>query len=167
MLVHSRKEKGLTQQELAYKVGVSTKTISRWENGSSSPDIHSLKRLSMIFETPLDQLIDESTIDYDIDEPLDTSMINRFFLIIISSIGLSITISASLLIGYSYYTVNHNVSTVSIVLGNISIFSLIAALIVFVIAIFTFSTKYKTKKLHRHPLEKTVGFMYESLQPLT
>ena len=34
-----RKEKGITQEQLAEKLGVSGRTISRWETGKNMPDI--------------------------------------------------------------------------------------------------------------------------------
>jgi len=37
-----RKEKGLTQEQLAEKFFVSSRTVSRWETGSNLPDVHTL-----------------------------------------------------------------------------------------------------------------------------
>ena len=34
-----RREKGITQEELAEKVGVARRTVSRWETGSNMPDL--------------------------------------------------------------------------------------------------------------------------------
>ena len=47
----------LSQEELAEKLYVSRQTISNWENEKNYPDIHSLLRLSSLFEISLDQLI--------------------------------------------------------------------------------------------------------------
>ena len=52
-----RKARGMTQQEAADQMGVSNKTVSKWENGKSYPDIHSLLLLSALFDVSLDQLI--------------------------------------------------------------------------------------------------------------
>jgi len=41
-----RKEKGLTQEELAKKIGVTEKTVSRWETERGTPDISLLIPLS-------------------------------------------------------------------------------------------------------------------------
>ena len=38
-----RKEQGLTQEELGYRLGVTNKTISRWETGKYMPDIDKLQ----------------------------------------------------------------------------------------------------------------------------
>ena len=40
-----RKEKNLTQEELAQKLGTTSKSISRWENGNTMPDYSILKQL--------------------------------------------------------------------------------------------------------------------------
>ena len=41
-----RKEKNITQEELAEKLNVSNRTVSRWETGSNMPDISLLVQLS-------------------------------------------------------------------------------------------------------------------------
>ena len=40
-----RKEKNLTQEQLAEQLGVSTRTVSRWENGNNMPDISLLSEI--------------------------------------------------------------------------------------------------------------------------
>lgn len=44
-ILECRKEKGLTQEQLAEKLGVTSKSISRWENGNTMPDYSLLKDL--------------------------------------------------------------------------------------------------------------------------
>ena len=44
-----RKEKGLTQEKLGEKLGVTNKTVSRWENGNYMPDVEMLSLLSEEF----------------------------------------------------------------------------------------------------------------------
>lgn len=52
-----RKQKSLTQKNLADLIGVSRQTISSYESGRTEPDIYSLEKLSNIFELSLDTLI--------------------------------------------------------------------------------------------------------------
>lgn len=52
-----RTKQGFTQEQLAYKLLVSRKTISSWENDRSSPDLETLSRLSSIFNITLDDLL--------------------------------------------------------------------------------------------------------------
>ena len=52
-----RKAKGLTQIELALKLNVSEKTISKWENGNGIPDTNVLPKICEILEVSLNELI--------------------------------------------------------------------------------------------------------------
>lgn len=52
-----RQKKGLSQKELALKLAVSNKTISKWECGRSLPDLSYLPRLSDIFDVTADELL--------------------------------------------------------------------------------------------------------------
>lgn len=52
-----RKEKELTQEQLGEKLGVTNKTISRWENGNYMPDIEMLSLLSKEFDISINELI--------------------------------------------------------------------------------------------------------------
>ncbi len=57
-LKKERKKKNLTLEELSKLIpGTSNQTISNWENGKSEPDIESLKKLSSIFNTSIDYLV--------------------------------------------------------------------------------------------------------------
>ena len=53
-----RKEANLTQEELGLKLGVSNKTVSRWENGNYMPDIETLRLLSKEFSVSMEELLD-------------------------------------------------------------------------------------------------------------
>ena len=52
-----RKEKGMTQAELAAVINISDKAISKWESAGSCPDIDVLINLSDLFEVSLDYII--------------------------------------------------------------------------------------------------------------
>ena len=52
-----RKDKNLTQEELAEKLGVTNKSISRWENGKTMPDYSILKDLCNILEIDVNELL--------------------------------------------------------------------------------------------------------------
>lgn len=52
-----RKQKGMTQQELADYMGVSDKAVSKWERDQSLPDIYALARLADLFGVTLDELM--------------------------------------------------------------------------------------------------------------
>ena len=56
-----RKEKGMTQEELAGKLGVSSQAVSKWENDASCPDISLLPELCRILGISTDELLTGNT----------------------------------------------------------------------------------------------------------
>ena len=52
-----RKEKGMTQADLAGKMNVTDKAVSKWERDLSCPDVNSLSRLAEVLEIPVDELL--------------------------------------------------------------------------------------------------------------
>ena len=59
-LVSLRKQKGLTQMELAEKLNVSRQAISRWEVGAAVPSTDNLKVLGELYEVPVDYLLNDA-----------------------------------------------------------------------------------------------------------
>lgn len=57
-----RKEKGFSQSELGNLLGVTNKAVSKWETGESKPALKQLSKLSEIFNVPVTEFIDFSTI---------------------------------------------------------------------------------------------------------
>lgn len=56
-IARMRKEKNMTQEDLARILGVTNKTISRWENGNYMPDLSLLKPLSEVLDISLNELL--------------------------------------------------------------------------------------------------------------
>ena len=52
-----RRDAGLSQEELAQKVGVSRQAVSRWENGETLPNTEVLKLLSKFFQVSINTLL--------------------------------------------------------------------------------------------------------------
>ncbi|WP_100486370.1 helix-turn-helix domain-containing protein [Sporolactobacillus pectinivorans] len=52
-----RKRKGITQDQLAEHIGVSSQAVSKWENDLSCPDISSLPQLADYFNVSVDELL--------------------------------------------------------------------------------------------------------------
>ena len=52
-----RKEKGLTQEQIAEILGVSPQAVSRWENSSTFPDVTLLPQIASYFGTTVDELL--------------------------------------------------------------------------------------------------------------
>lgn len=53
-----RKEKNLTQEQLAEQLNVSGRTVSRWETGSNMPDISILVELAEFYDVSIPEIID-------------------------------------------------------------------------------------------------------------
>ena len=49
ILHHLREERGLSQDELAEKLFMTRQAVSRWENGETTPNPETLKRLSLLY----------------------------------------------------------------------------------------------------------------------
>lgn len=58
-----RKEKGLTQLQLAEKLNVTDKAVSRWETGKNYPDIEIFEDLSKIFDVSISELLEGKRIE--------------------------------------------------------------------------------------------------------
>ena len=56
-LYQLRKQKGLSQEELANRLNVSRQTVSKWEVGDSTPDMEKLIAMSDLFDVSLDKLV--------------------------------------------------------------------------------------------------------------
>ena len=52
-----RKEKNLTQEQLAEELGVSGRTVSRWETGSNMPDISILIEISEFYDVSIPEIV--------------------------------------------------------------------------------------------------------------
>ena len=52
-----RKEKGLTQEQLAETLNVSRRTVSRWETGSNMPDLDLLMEIADLYEVDLREML--------------------------------------------------------------------------------------------------------------
>ncbi len=68
-IVALRKERGMSQEDLAEKLNVSRQTISRWENGTVVPDAYNILEISKAFGVTSDYLLnDDYTGDDDIPQ---------------------------------------------------------------------------------------------------
>lgn len=63
-MIELRKQNGLSQQDLADRLGVSRQAISRWETGAVQPLADSVKSLAQVFQVSTDYLLND-----DLDDP--------------------------------------------------------------------------------------------------
>ncbi len=72
-ILNLRKSKNLTQENLASMIGVSTQTVSKWENSTNMPDITLLPIIADVFDITIDELFGRinNTKRYDPNEVFD------------------------------------------------------------------------------------------------
>lgn len=55
-----RKQKGLTQEQMAEAMGVSVAAVSKWEQGTSDPSTSNLCALAKLYGIPVEELLHET-----------------------------------------------------------------------------------------------------------
>lgn len=70
-----RKEKELTQEQLAEQFGVSRRTVSRWETGSNMPDLDILIEMADYYEVELRELLDGKRREEKMDKELEETVL--------------------------------------------------------------------------------------------
>lgn len=57
IILQKRKEKNMTQEQLAEQLNVARQTVSKWETGETIPDIDSLKKLAVLLKFSIDDAL--------------------------------------------------------------------------------------------------------------
>ncbi len=70
-----RNEKGLTQEQLAEKLNVSRRTVSRWETGNNVPDLDILIEMADYFNVDLRELLDGERKNEKMDKELEETVL--------------------------------------------------------------------------------------------
>ena len=97
-LIELRKRKNFTQGELAEMLNYSDKTISKWENGDSLPDISVLASLAEIYGITLDDLIHENAAEKVADKAEEKKALERYNQWIILSLSVVVVFLIATLI---------------------------------------------------------------------
>ena len=99
-----RLSQSMTQEQLAKALHVSAQAVSKWENGKSYPDIHSLLLLSALFDVSLDQLIkgDLETMKQEVNAA-DVKAMNRDAIIFSILLAATIILPVPLLKWFDLY----------------------------------------------------------------
>jgi len=88
---HLRKVKGISQEELADKIGVSRQAVSKWESEQSYPDIDKIIILSDFFEVTTDYLLKGIEAEKQVAEKPLSATVFVFFTTALNFIGLIIS----------------------------------------------------------------------------
>lgn len=107
-----RKKNNLSQEDLAEKVGVTRQTISKWELEETTPDINQAKKLSMIFNISLDELVNNDVNSILIEKVSNTERLAGIIIKILKASGilliLFIVLILTLLIMFNFKRFNND-----------------------------------------------------------
>ena len=94
MISSLRKEKGMTQLELAEKMGVTDKAVSKWERDLSFSDINSIPKLAEVFEVSVDELMQVKT---ETKENMSKNKIDEIVDTVLKGVGVAMGIAVTVL----------------------------------------------------------------------
>ena len=57
VIFEKRKQKNMTQEQLAEQLGVARQTVSKWELGETLPDVENLKKMAILFSFSIDEVL--------------------------------------------------------------------------------------------------------------
>lgn len=118
MISSLRKEKGMTQLELAERMGVTDKAVSKWERDLSFPDINSIPKLAEIFEVTVDDLMQiktetkENNSKNKVEDIVDTAL---------KGVGVAMGIAVTVLSILGELPINTAITMLGIGLASVSI----------------------------------------------
>lgn len=121
MISSLRKERGMTQLELAEKMGVTDKAVSKWERDLSFPDINSIPKLAEIFEVSVDELMQGKI---ETKESMSSNKADEIVDIALKGIGIAMGISVTVLSVFGEVETKDALIMLGIGLAGISIFLL-------------------------------------------
>ena len=114
-----RKEKGLTQEQLAEQLNVSQRTVSRWENGSNTPDLDILLQLADFYEVDLRALLNGEMVKEKMSPEAKETMMEaekysrtkyksrrRALIVLLAVAAVAIVLLLSYIVLSNYYNIN-------------------------------------------------------------
>ena len=94
MIATLRKQNGMTQLDLAEKMGVTDKAVSKWERDLSFPDVNSIPKLAEIFDISVDELMQ---VKADTKENGTNNKISEIVALALKGIALAMGIAVTVL----------------------------------------------------------------------
>ena len=151
IILERRKTLRLTQKELAQKLNVSDKVISKWETGSSLPDITLINPLAEVLGITVSELLSAKELSKPVlNEEVNLKIITKFKVLYFIALGLFIV--ALLIFPFGNYLVTKNEEAIGMILIVISIIFLISSIITYLVNNVWFRGLY-TKYFYRKPYD--------------
>ena len=155
-----RKQRGLSQEELAYKLGVARQTISKWELGDATPDFKNLMAICEYFGIELEYILSNDENDNSaitkVDSQQETEVLPKQKLTNKKRIFLIILLSCSAFISFvllcSIVILSVNVENVTIIIAGMTAYDLllICALVCIIVIILMLICIFKLIKLRKN-----------------
>ena len=120
MIASLRKENGMTQFELAEKMGVTDKAVSKWERDLSCPDVNTIPKLAEVFGISVDELMQIKAESQNESKQDVTPMIHM----IMKAIALAMGVGVVVLSIFKELDVNSGIGMLGIGLACLAITSL-------------------------------------------
>ena len=117
MIATLRKKHGMTQLELAERIGVTDKAVSKWERDLCFPDISSIPKLAEIFNITVDELMQGKT---DIKKDKTDNRIYKMSVLILKGVALAMGIAVTVLSFLNELSLNSAISMLGIGLSCIA-----------------------------------------------
>lgn len=118
MISSLRKEKGMTQLQLAEIIGVTDKAVSKWERDLSAPDVNSIPKLAETFGITVDELMQVKT---EMKENISYNKIDEIIDTVLKGIGVAMGVAVTVLAILDELPVNTALIFLGIGLASISI----------------------------------------------
>ncbi len=118
MIAELRREKGMTQAELAAKMGVTDKAVSKWERDLSFPDVNTIPKLAELFHVTVDELMKVKT---DTKEDIPNKDISGMVDLALKGVSLAMGIAVVVLSLINEIETRHAVSMLGIGLACLAI----------------------------------------------
>ena len=91
-----RKEKGMTQMELAEKMGVTDKAVSKWERDLSCPDLGSIPKLAALLGVSIDELMQAGKKQAPAARKTPKEILELVFKAVALAMGVAVTVLSAL-----------------------------------------------------------------------
>lgn len=144
-----RKEQWLTQSQLAEKLNVTNKAISKWERGLGAPDISLLRNLSSILKVSINEILIGEKLESITKEQSDEILVESIFLY--HEKGIKKTISISLIIFmFTFFVASLVIFNVSMILSRFYlyvVFSILGCLFISLLFSIKLLNSKQTKKI--------------------
>ncbi len=145
-----RKELGLTQKELADKLSISDKTVSRWESSNQMPDAMLMPDIAQCLQISLNELygIKENIVDTDKNCSYDTERYPKVKLWLNISYKLSMLLSVFVVLLGCIFKLFYNYNNSSEPINTSGIVLIIIGFIILLLVEFAYNITYRDSKIY-------------------